>query len=242
MHFSPDGRTLYYLLCSFADAAVGSICSISISSFNFPSNANDLGEDLTRSHLNEHITYHITKSVHEISPAFVLTHWTTEYLYLALPILSSRPKIVRLALRPVGEPNAPPENFQTLEHPLYFPASTHYRNPRLYIQTLTNCSGKNKSNAPVEQLILAIDPDPASTSEEQSVGNTSSPTLMIWSLYKTNSWRDWKKEIDEQSAELQTNQSKYEILRGTFVDSEKCFSIPIRSGLDWRKKAFISCF
>jgi hypothetical protein len=241
MHFSPDGRTLYYLLCSFTDAAVGSVCSLSVSSFNFPSNADELGEDLTRSNLNEHITYHIAKSVQEISPAFILTHWTTEYLYVALPILSSRPKIVRLALNPTGRPNAPSTKFQTLQHPLYFPGSTHYRNPRLCIQTSTKLSSKTKSNAPIEQLILALDPDPTPKSEEQSVKCISSPTLMIWSISGINSWRDWEKGIDGQSAELQTTQSKYDILRGSFVDSENCFSIPIRSGLDWTKKAFVSC-
>ena len=237
MHFSPDGNVLYYLLCSMTNAAGGSVCSISVSSFHFPSNPNEL-EDLHRSHLNQHITYHVSKSVKDLSPAFILTHWTAKYLYLALPLLSSSPKIVRLVLDPASEPNSLPARFETLQDPLYFPTSTPYRNPQLCIQISTQATA---SNTPTEYLILALDPDLPHESEEQHTDSASSPVLIIWSISETNNWRDWDRNTDECSAELKTDRRTYEVLRGTFVDSEQRFSIPIRSGLDWRKKAFVSC-
>jgi hypothetical protein len=171
-------------------------------------------------------------------PTFILTHWTAKYLYLAFPLLSPSPKIVRLALDPASEQNSLSARFETLQDPLYFPTSTPYRNPQLCIQISTQFI---TSNTPTEHLILALDPDLPQKSEEQRADFASSPVLIIWSISETNNWRDWDQNIDEHSAGLKTDQPKYEMLRGTFVDSEQRFSIPIRSGLDWRKKAFVSC-
>ena len=98
INFAPDGNTPYYMLYTLTDDPEGSICSVSISSFHFPSNFNELEEDLHRCRPSQHTTYRISKSVKELLPTFILTHWTTKYLYIALPILSSRPKIVRLGL------------------------------------------------------------------------------------------------------------------------------------------------
>jgi hypothetical protein len=239
MHFSEDGQSLYYLLCSFADDPEGSICSISVSSFQFPGNVHDLEDDLLRSGLSQHLTYHVSKTVKEISPTLILTHWTAQYLYLALPIISSRPKIVRLALNSSSVPDA--SRFQTLQNPLYFPASTHCRNPQIFISTSADAFNNIGSNASLEQLILALDPDLTSTTEEQSMAFVSAPTLMVWSISETNSWRDWSEKSDERAPELEFGHRTYAMLRGTFVDPEQRFSIPIRSGLDWTKKAFLSC-
>jgi hypothetical protein len=238
MHFSSNGNTLFYLVSSFTNNELGSICATSVSSFHFPSNIDEL-QDLSRSQLTQHITYQTSKSVKELSPTFILTHWTPQYLYIALPLLSSSPKIVRLALDP-AQPYSPPAGFQTLQNPLYFPTSTPYRNPQLYIHSSKPASSTN-SSVPTDHLILALDPDVSQKSEDQRTGSINSPMLFIWSISESNSWRDWAQENDEQSAELKTNQRTYEMLRGTFVNSEQRFSIPIRSGLDWTKKAFVSC-
>jgi hypothetical protein len=238
MHFSSNGSTLYYLLCSLSDNTEGSVCSVTVSSFQFSGNTDDLEDSLRRSGPSQHVTYRISKSAREVSPTFILTHWTEQYLYIALPILSSKPKIVRLALNSLAEQDT--SGFQTLQNPLYFPASTHCRNPQLCIRTLADPSSTD-SDAPLEQLILALDSDVTSTTNEQSTTGISSPTLMIWSISESNVWRDWSKESDERSSELETSHRMYEMLRGSFVDSEQRFSIPIRSGLDWTKKAFVSC-
>jgi hypothetical protein len=238
MHFSSNGSTLYYLLCSLSDNTEGSVCSVTVSSFQFSGNTDELEDGLHRSGLNQHVTYRISKSARAISPAFILTHWTEQYLYIALPILSSKPKIVRLALNSSADQDT--SGFQTLQKPLYFPASTHYRNPQLCIQTLVDTSSTN-SNAPLEQLILALDSDVTSISKEQGRTSISSPTLIVWPISESNGWRDWSKESDERSSEFETSHRTYEMLRGSFVDSEQRFSIPIRSGLDWTKKAFVSC-
>jgi hypothetical protein len=242
MHFSRDGKIVYYLVCFFTDETVGSTCSVSVSSFYFPENINELGEDLLRTDLNQHITYRVPQSVNELSPNFSLTHWTPEYLYIALPDLSSRPKIVRLGLELAVEPDSAAPQFQTLQVPLYFPASTYYRNPQIFIQRSTDpCEKGSSSGSPSEQLILALAPESQSNANGPTVTSTSSPIFVIWSISRTNSWRDWFTEVDECSVELEENQRTYERLRGNFVDSEQRFKIPIRSGLDWTKKAFLSC-
>ena len=239
MHFSPDGRTLFYLVASFTNNKLGSTCAISVSSFHFPSNIEEL-QDLNRSYLQQRITYQTSKSVKELSPTLILTYWTSQYLYIALPLLSSSPKFARLALEP-AESNSPTSRFQTLQNPLYFPASTPYRNPQLYVhsskapETSTNCRSL------IEHLVLALDPDVPQKSGDHRTSSITSPMLIIWSISNSNSWRDWDPESDEQATELKTDQRTYEVLRGTFVNSEQRFSIPIRSGLDWTKKAFVSC-
>jgi hypothetical protein len=235
MHFSSDGNTLYYLVASFTNNKLGTVCAISVSSFHFPSNVDEL-QDLNRSGLKQHITYQVSKSVKELSPTFMLTNWTPDYLYIALPLLSSSPKLVRLALGPIG-PNSPPSDFETLQYRIHFPTSTPYRNPQLRCHS----SKSTKSSGLSQHLILALDPNVPQKSDQKQTSAMASPVLIIWTLSGTNSWRNWVREKDEQSAELKAGQHTYAMLRGTFVDSEQRFSIPIRSGLDWTKKAFVSC-
>lgn len=206
-----------------------------MSSFHFPDNVDTL-QDLNRSHLKQHITHQMPKHVKELSPNFILTHWTPDYLYLALPVLSSNPKIVRLALGPPA-PNPPSFGFKTLQHPIYFPTSTPHRNPRFYIHSLKS-TGLSRSP---QYLVLALDPDIPAKSDQKQTGTVPSPVLIIWSISEKNYWRDWNSDKDEYSSELRKGQNTYEMLRGTFVNSEQRFSIPIRSGLDWTKKAFVSC-
>jgi hypothetical protein len=206
-----------------------------VSSFHFPSNVDEL-QDLNRSGLKQHITYQVSKSVKELSPTFILTHWTPDHLYIALPLLSSSPKIVRLALGSPGPSSTSPE-FETLQNPIYFPTSTPFRNPRLFSHSSKSANSSRLS----QHLILALDPDIPQKSDQKQTSAMNSPVLIVWSISESNNWRDWDREKDELSAELKTGQHTYEMLRGTFVNSEQRFSIPIRSGLDWTKKAFVSC-
>ena len=94
-----------------------------------------------------------------------------------------------------------------------------------------------------ETLVLALD---AEISSAQEVGDGKPimhrpPMLMTWDLDRERDWREWDKDVDAQSEEWKEGGCTYDKLKGTFVDADKRFNVPVRSGLDWRKKAFLSC-
>jgi len=41
--------------------------------------------------------------------------------------------------------------------------------------------------------------------------------------------------------DLKEQTPTYEKLRGTFIDADRRFNVVVRSGLNWTKKAFLSC-
>lgn len=240
-HFSTDGKILYYLLCTFVDGdETGSTCSVSVSSFDLI-NELDAGEGLQRVQPAQHLTYQVGKPVKDLCAPYLLMHWSSTHLYIALPSLSCNPKIVRLALAPSDVSLTTTSAFQTLNSHIYFPSSTPARNPKLFVQTTATVAVGDPNPSPCERLILALDQRFSYESINMNVSSVLPPVLMTWSISETDSWRDWKPELDSRSPECQSSVRAYNILRGTFVDSEQRFSIPIRSGLDWRKKAFVSC-
>jgi hypothetical protein len=240
LQFSPCGRHLYYLLCSFAEDAVGTTCSISVSSFNFTTSAKDF-EPLRRSCPAQHITYRFAEPIKSLSPPFILTYWSLPYLYVALPMLSCSPKIVRVAFQHHADITAVTLGpFQTLQSPIYFPSSTPYRNPQIILHKSPAQSNQVTSELS-EHLVLALNEERAQGPGECSTESILPPIIMRWSIPETGGWRNWVPELDERSEELNAKQETFDMLRGTFVGSEQRFSIPIRSGLDWRRKAFVSC-
>jgi hypothetical protein len=47
--------------------------------------------------------------------------------------------------------------------------------------------------------------------------------------------------MDGTASDLKRDVPVWKMLRGQFVDSDKLFSVPIRSGLDWKRKGYLSC-
>jgi hypothetical protein len=195
---------------------------------------------MQRSQPAQHITYQLNKPVDDLCAPYILTHWSSTHLYIALPPLSHNPKIVRFALTPTDISNSPSSSFQTLNYHVYFPLSAPSRNPKLFMHSGTEVSDDPDSR-PSERLILALDQHCSLEPNEKNTHSTLPPVLMTWSTSEGSSWRDWEPELDDRSPECKSDIRAYDMLRGTFVDSEQRFSIPIRSGLDWTKKAFVSC-
>ena len=224
--FSESGDWLYYLLYTSTKTEMGIQQNISVSTFSF--SANDDGEYfLQRMYPTQSIPYACCGSIQH---PLVLTSWSSKYLFVALPQLSCNPKLLRLKL-PHGEyaQNPASDGFRTLRNAVYFPYSTPYRNPQM--KFLLREKWK-------ETLVLALD---AEISPAQEVGMHRPPMLMTWDLDRKRDWREWNKDVDAQSEEWKEGGCTYDKLKGTFVDADKRFNVPVRSGLDWRKKAFLSC-
>ncbi|KAF2191706.1 hypothetical protein K469DRAFT_735712 [Zopfia rhizophila CBS 207.26] len=215
--FSESGDWLYYLLYTSTETEKGIQQIISVSTFSF--SANDDGEYfLQRIYPTQSVPYACCGSIQH---PLVLTSWSSKYIFVALPQLLCNPKLLRLKL-PYGEyaQNPTSDGLQTLRNAVYFPYSTPYRNPQIKVLPRE----KRK-----ETLVLALDAE------------ISPPMLMTWDLDRKRDWREWDKDVDAQSEEWKEGRCTYHKLRGTFVDADKRFNVPVRSGLDWRKKAFLSC-
>lgn len=229
--FSDSGDSLYYLIYTATERETSIQTTVSVSSFHF-STRNGGDCFLQRIHPTHTVSYECTSSIQH---PLILTSWTSEYLYIALPPLSSNAKVLRLKL-PDGDYSgkSASEGFKTLHNPLYFPYSTPYRSPQ--IKMFDRGEGR-------QTFTLALDAEtsvPSHPTDTEPVVRQP-PALMTWDIDLKDGWRNWESSVDERSEELRAGRYAYDMLRGTFVDADKRFNVPIRSGLDWRKKAFLSC-
>ncbi|RYP81370.1 hypothetical protein DL770_005923 [Monosporascus sp. CRB-9-2] len=229
MRFSSCGRYLYYLLVLIADGGeLGSTCQVFLSVF--PSvdleSSESRGTLLQSCYETQHLTYSFGAPTNMLKAPYVLSYWDADTaLYLCLPLLSCNPKVVRFKLQGLGEET----EIQTLANPIFFPNSTPCRSPRI----LYRSSLKEKKDT----FVLALSGLCLGTNETNS---GYSPVVLEWKVKKKDGWRAWDEAID--SSELGSAEARtYTELRGTFIDADRRFNVTVRSGLDWKRKAFLSC-
>ena len=216
----------------FADNGdVGSTCSVFLSTFPFK----DSDADMMRSCPTvERLNYKFGVSTHILRAPYILSHWDTDNLYLCLPLLSCNPKMVRFSLLSGRSEGArlgtERDQLQTLANPIFFPSSTPCRNPRV----LYRSSQTEKSDV----FVLALD---SFRQSDKEGGNHDLPMVMEWKVDNKDGWRAWNEEIDGEERGLKEQICTYKMLRGTFIDADRRFNVVVRSGLNWTKKAFLSC-
>lgn len=236
-HYSEANDQLHYLLFTASSNQCGIDCTLSISSFNLVHT--DGGQALLhRTALATTLRY---SSADAIQAPYVVATWTPGSVYIALPPLSCNPKVVRTSLPLREQPSSThpfPLAFETLTRPIFFPASTLQRDPSLKYLLPPTSSEK-------ATLVLTLaGRRPTAGVERASTdahAHEESPTLMAWPLHNHDDWRDWDVASDAQSDAYSGAHGVFERLRGTYVDANQRFCVPIRSGLDWRKQAFVSC-
>jgi hypothetical protein len=253
--FLESGQSLSYLLYTAKQQDENTIhqtVSISYFDLSFDDNKNIC---LRRSHPVQTLSYDSFGSVTTpLERSMILTSWSPENLLIGLPPLSCNPKVVRIqhprnayssSTSPIATstPCSPPSSnnysdshFQTLRTPIFFPFTTLDRNPRLTVLDYP----KNETS-----LVLCLDAEILPSLPKATIGFTmrQPPALMMWRLSHKDGedWRDWDSTIDEQSEKLKQENWTYNKLRGSFVATDRRFTVPVRSGLDWTKKAFLSC-
>jgi hypothetical protein len=182
----------------------------------------------------QRLTYKISESVYKLKAPHVLSHWDATNVYLCLPILSCNPKLVRFGLPGVSSLDELDSDttIQTLASPVFFPSSTPFRRPTL----LYNPSRTAEKS---DFLVLALD---SYRQSEEEGANSYPPIVMEWKIPAKEGWRAWNENIDGEEGGLREQQAKtYECLRGNFIDPERRFNVVVRSGLNWTRKAFLSC-
>lgn len=169
-----------------------------------------------------------------------LSCWGDKEIVIALPPLTCDPKMIKIGLPRlpdlVNELNdsAGDTSFRTLGAPIYFPTSTPRRKARLMYRS---SQGVDDS----DYLFLALDSLAAVDQAAEEGHRTTAPVVLRWKVAELGGWRAWQEESDGMAADVKRGISAWQLLKGEFVDNDKYFSVPIRSGLDWTRKGYLSC-
>ncbi|KAJ5207447.1 hypothetical protein N7472_003895 [Penicillium cf. griseofulvum] len=234
LHFSSCGKFFYSLDASFTDSDDYSECHLRLSTYSIePGHGiSDIAETPTP---KPELTYKFGERIESLPPHLpILAHWSDSEVVIALPPLTCEPKLVKFNL------HVPNQEVKTLQDPIYFPSSTLSSNPTLLY--------RHRSSKEHEIFLSLTRKPPSPSKPHPSEGQASTPTdppalpvVMRWKIPNENGWRVWDSECDERSTDLKLGVDYIRMLRGGFVDDERKFEVPIRSGLDWTRKAFLSC-
>jgi hypothetical protein len=221
-----------------------------VATYYFDPNGDDNNEFLmTRPPLQ--CTYSFADKLTNIALPLTLTYWTEDSLLIALPPLTCDAKIIHLSLPKNGVYDD--TGIQTLNAPIYFPSSTPHRDPRLLQRSSSNSSSGEKDmylylalgalfppkreTTPVQHRPEAQD----GTRIGRPMDQASPPVFLRWKISQEDGWRSWDADQDSKSSDLKRETPVWEVLRGDYVDPNKPFSVPIRFGLDWTRKGYLSC-
>ncbi|KAK3338922.1 hypothetical protein B0H65DRAFT_511219 [Neurospora tetraspora] len=269
IRFSSDGSLLYALSINF-DAASSHVtkATVSLTRFRFEAGEDTGTEEPRLEQSGDVLTtaYHFHKRVDDLPVPLGVTYWCSDAVYICLPLLTCSVKFIRMSLNPSTSDNSQPQpKIQTLNHTILIPSLTSQRRPRLLYQSSTS---KTKTD---DSLCLVLNPEPklatptqaedrhyrqdtgcsdqcdhediTTCHHKQEEFGRGGASVIRWSIPREGGWRDWDPEKDSMSDELQRNPSlcTFNELRGTFIDADKMFSVPIRGALNFTWKGYLSC-
>lgn len=197
-------------------------------------------------------------------------------MLVALPPLTCDPRVVRIRLPEVDpatgliaacyddDDNGSGGGILTPREPVYFPASTPARRPRLMYrgpqQHQQRAEGVSEAGEAGGScyLFLALDrlrhgkaptrptaggaSSAESDAEPSSPERVSPPVVLRWKMASgDDGWRAWNPEEDGRASDLKRPIPVEKLLQGQFVDAAKRFHVQIRSGLNWSRKGHLSC-
>jgi hypothetical protein len=237
LRFSTCGQFLYSLQACFREGENHAECKLSLFTGRFNVNEGNKNS-LDELRVHRQITYKIKESLDSLPSELVIAHWGDSEVVIALPPLTCEPKIIKFGLPQI--PEAGPDlssHVETLQAPIYFPSSAIVSSPVLLY--------RQRSSSNDHELFLALTQKrPASNStscDKQSSSSAPSPVVIRWKIPHEDGWRAWDPNFDEESEDLKRGVDEARILRGGFVDGDKRFYVPIRSGLDWTRTGYLTC-
>ncbi|KAI0870765.1 hypothetical protein GGS24DRAFT_90925 [Hypoxylon argillaceum] len=223
LRFSRCGSYIHCLIIKFTQKNLHTECSIVTSCLKYTLEEDDVMKTITASKTHR-IVYNFADPLIALDPPFSLSYWCDDYIIIALPPLTCSPKILKISLHSdVSDP------VLTLRNPIYFPASTPRRDARLVYRP----SSKDAEG----YVFLVLNAVPAA---KDATSDTSSPVAALrWSVSDDDGWRPWNQE--DEILPDSTRNSLWKFMRGNFVESGKPFSVPVRCGLNWTRKGYLSC-
>lgn len=200
---------------------------ITLSTFSFHADGG-VDDTLVRQSEARGYKYTFGETLRDVALPLSLTHWSDNEVVIALPPLTCDPRIIKIDL------SLTDSSFCTLSAPIYFPTSTPRRKARLVYRGSQGSKGS-------DYLCLALDSLVAADQASDEGLQMSAPVVLRWKIAELGGWRAWEDERDETASDIKRGISAWQLLKGDFVDNDKSFSVPIRSGLDWTRKGYLSC-
>lgn len=269
VRFSPDGSLLHSLIVRFEVASSHvTKATVSLVTFRFEAGEDPGNEEPMLEQSGDVLSaaYHFYRRVDDLPVPLGVTYWCSDAVYIGLPLLTCSVKFIRMPLNPSASADSQSQpKMQTLNRMILIPSSTSQRRPRLLYQSSTS---KTKTD---DSLYLVLDPEPklatpteaenchymqdtgcsdqcdhedtAACNHKQDGFHRGGASVIRWSISREGGWRDWDAEKDSMSEELKRNPSlcTFNELRGTFIDADKMFSVPIRGALNFTWKGYLSC-
>ncbi|KAJ5697692.1 hypothetical protein N7488_011376 [Penicillium malachiteum] len=221
----------------FSQHSKNSICQLTFSSRHFMPGRK--GNANTGSPHKQEVKYKFRGAEDSLSSEHnVLVYWSEKEMIAALPPLTLQPKLVKFNLHHPSsdESHAASAEPKTLQDPIFFPSSTTTSHPVLLYRSRSSSD---------HELFLSLTErkKPGQTTDrfEKIYLCSASPAIIRWKIPHDNGWRLWDPKQDEESEDLKRGSDDVRTLRGVFVDGDKQFCVPVRSGLQWSRKAFLSC-
>ncbi|KAI0099814.1 hypothetical protein GGR51DRAFT_564649 [Nemania sp. FL0031] len=223
LRFSRCGSYIHCLNIVFSQKNVYTECLVTSSRLGFAFEEGGAIKPITASETRRAV-YSFADPLMVIDPPFSLSYWTDDYIIIALPPLTCNPTILKIPLNDnVSNP------VLTLRNPIYFPASTPRRDARLV------CGPSSKDSEDYIFLILNAVP-----TTRDATFDTSGPIAALrWSV-SDDGWCPWTQD-SETPLDMGRSSSLWNRMRGNFVESGKPFSVPVRCGLNWTRKSYLSC-
>ncbi|KAK3399796.1 hypothetical protein B0T20DRAFT_451971 [Sordaria brevicollis] len=268
IRFSSDGSLLHVLVVRF-EAASSHVtkATVALVTFRFESGDDVATEKPTLEQCGNVLSaaYLFYKRVDDLPVPLGVVYWSSDVVYLGLPLLTCSVKFIRMPLNLSTSADSESQpRIQTVDRTILIPSSAYQRRPRLLYQSSMS---KTKTD---DSLYLVLDPEPlrATPAEanchymqesgcsdqcdhediavwphKQGGFHRGGASVIRWSIPREGGWRDWEPEKDSISDELQSNPSlcTFDELRGTFIDADKMFSVPIRGALNFTWKGYLSC-
>lgn len=229
LHFSVCGEYLYMLDLSFLKQTDPSY-QVTLYTYRCPLDQSHHGP-LEQLVAPQRIAYRITRRLAGRPLGAIYTHWGEAELVMTLPPSICKSKVVKFTL--------PKEHatsrIDILSYPIYLPATMtldsmlmYQRGPpgkkhQLFVHLLRKSQGDSSlSQRPVDQRQLVV-------------------IRWLISRKAVDGWRPWNQQKDSELEGLDKDEDVIQMLRGKYVDEGIAFIVPIRSGLDWTRKSYLSC-
>lgn len=186
--------------------------------------------------------------------ATVLRAWTDDWVYLAINSSSSLCTIKVLKLPLSSSQSIDPVPVQALPEVMYVPASFSTRSPTfnvLHTSTdehiafvLQSSSADRDVNlSPPQPQDLTVASSPESTAPPTGQSFTSLPPIILTRrVTQLGDWQMWDSERDGKEPNLDRESDISEYVKGSYAAADQRFTVPIRSGLNWRRAITVSCW
>jgi hypothetical protein len=185
--------------------------------------------------------------------ATILRAWSADWVYLAINSPSSLCTVKLLRLELSVTPSRDSASVQTPRLPFYVPASFPIRSPKFeVVQTSLQEHIAFILQSPTTEQTSRTILGPAADSNlnssstgaaEQTSSAVSLPPILIsHPISRLGGWQEWEPDRDSKEPALDRSTSLTDYLKGDYAAADQRFSVPIRSGLNWRKAMTVSCW